>query len=94
MINFDFKLEDKECMKFIRIQAENNVEALSKAIKESDILNPLNVFQRREGGKFEVLDLKASQLTMPPLGGKYMILWSFRVKLRKLHIKYTRNYIC
>lgn len=60
MINFDFKLEDKECMRFVRVQAENTAEALSKAIKESEILNPLNIFQRREGGEFEILDIKAS----------------------------------
>lgn len=56
MINFDFKLEDQTRMRFVRVQAENATEALLKAIKASDILNPLNVFQKQENGKFEVFN--------------------------------------
>jgi len=60
MITFDFKLEDGECMRFIRIQAKNTTEALSKAMEKAGISNPLNVFQKREGGEFEMLNLEYS----------------------------------
>lgn len=53
---FDFKLEDEKRMRFVRVSAKNATDALLKAIKESDILNPTNVFQKQKDGKFEVFN--------------------------------------
>ena len=56
MFNFDLKLEDKTHMQFVRVQAKNSTEALLKAIKKSNILNPTNVFQKQENGTFKVFN--------------------------------------
>jgi len=56
MCNFDFKLEDEKRMRFVRVQAKNATDALLKAIKESNILNPTNVFQKQENGEFKVFN--------------------------------------
>jgi len=60
MINFDFKLEDNECVGFVSVQAKNIAEALAKAKEESEISTPLNIFQRCEGGRFEIPNIEAS----------------------------------
>lgn len=56
MVNFDFKLEDEKNVRFIRVLADNKTDALLKAIKETNILDPLNVFQKQENGEFKVFN--------------------------------------
>jgi len=56
MVNYDFKLEDEKHMQFVRVQAKNATEALLKAIEKSNILNPTNVFQKKENGEFKVFN--------------------------------------
>ena len=56
MHNFDLKLEDRTNIKFVRVQAKDATEALSKAIKKYSILNPTNVFLKQEDGTFKVFN--------------------------------------
>jgi len=52
MKRFDFMLEDASRMRFVRVTAKDAVDALIKAMRETGILNPENVFQKGKNGKY------------------------------------------
>lgn len=55
--NYDLKLEDGQRMHFVRVKAENAVDALLEALKKAEMPNPMHVLRIREGGKVEALEL-------------------------------------
>ena len=53
--DYNLMLEDQTRMRFVKVQAENPVDALLEAIKKSGILNPLKVLRIGTSGTPETL---------------------------------------
>ena len=52
MKDFNLMLEDEKRLRYVSVKARDAVDALLKAMKETSIANPTNVFQKAESGRY------------------------------------------
>jgi hypothetical protein len=58
MQDFKLMMEDETRLRYISVKAKDAVDALLKAMKETGITNPTNVFQKAESGRYVQFSLQ------------------------------------